>query len=429
MNERFEKTKKPLWLAARIIMACGMFALCFYLLWRFEYITQLPCVDNFIGSLPVILIIIAFAAFVALLFVPHNKRNIVVCICLAVVMTVSFALFPNALIGNWWIDYGKEISHDAEPPLWPYTPFAQDNMLATAEFDGEKLSSDLPQLDGAIALYPLYAAFAQAFYDRDGFFAEGGYASETYKNDGERVIMTNTLRAYDGIIDGTRDIIFVAGASEAQRKKAASAGVELTFTPIGKEAFVFIVPQSNPLNDLSYQQIKNVYSGKTSKWRTLGWADGGDIVSFRRPEGSGSQTGLQAIMGDIPLTVTQPLPDRSLIGTDSLMTQMTVTYNGVQPALGYSYKYFATRMYSNPDTKLLSINGVSPTAENISNGSYPFTVNFYAVTRGEPTGNTKILIDHILSDAGQEIIEKTGYARLASFEKQQARKLYVDCVY
>ena len=117
-------------------------------------------------------------------------------------------------------------------------------------------------------------------------------------------------------------------------------------------------------------------------------------------------------MGDLPLIVPQPLPSRELVGTNSLMQQMSVTWKGVQPALGYSYKFYATVMYSNPDTKLLSVNGYAPTPENISSGAYPFTANFYAVTRGEPTGNVKTLIEWILSEEGQELIEKTGYARL-----------------
>lgn len=224
--------------------------------------------------------------------------------------------------------------------------------------------------------------------------------------------MTNTLLAYDGLINGERDIIFVAGASENQRKLAKENGAKLLFTPIGKEAFVFITAKSNPVENLTYTQIKNIYSGKTSDWKTLGWKEGGRILDFRRPDGSGSQTALQNLMKDVPLTVPQPLPDRSLIGSNSLMNQMTVEYKGVQPALGYSYKYFATKMYSNPNIKLMKIDGIAPTAENISNGSYPFTVNFYTVTNGQPSGNVKKLIDLLLSDAGQELIEKTGYARI-----------------
>ena len=115
-------------------------------------------------------------------------------------------------------------------------------------------------------------------------------------------------------------------------------------------------------------------------------------------------------MGDLPLIAVQPLPDPSLVGTNSLMQQMSVWWQGVQPALGYSYKFYATVMYTNPDTKLLSVDGVSPTPEHIPDGSYPFTVEFYAVTRGQPQGNVKALIDWLLSPEGQELIVRTGYA-------------------
>jgi ABC-type phosphate transport system, periplasmic component len=69
-------------------------------------------------------------------------------------------------------------------------------------------------------------------------------------------------------------------------------------------------------------------------------------------------------------------------------------------------------MYANPDAKLLKVNGVEPSLENIQNGRYPFVADFYAVTKGEPEGNTKLLIDWILSEQGQELIEKTGYTPL-----------------
>lgn len=403
-------------IALKILLTAGALILGVYLLWRYEYLSQFPQVDNFVGTLPVIFVIIGVAAFGGLLFgfkVKSSVRKRVICVCLAALTALVCALFPTALRADWWVRYSQPMTTENEPDLSVYAPFSQNNQLAVLdEPHAQKLTEDLPQLDGAVALYPVYAAFAQAFYDEDAFIAEGGVAENTYETNGERVVMTNTLRAYKGLIAGERDVIFVAGASAEQRAAAKAAGVNLVFTPIGKEAFVFITAASNPIENLSFQQIKNIYSGKTAYWRTLGWKEGGKIVAFQRPEGSGSQTGLQNLMGDMPLISPQPLPSPALAGTNSLMKQMSVEWKGVQPALGYSYKYYATVMYSNPDAKLLSIDGVPPTAENISNGSYPFVYNFYAVTNGEATGNTKILIDKILSDEGQELIEKTGYARI-----------------
>ena len=114
----------------------------------------------------------------------------------------------------------------------------------------------------------------------------------------------------------------------------------------------------------------------------------------------------------LPIQVPQPLPDASLIGTNSLMNQVSVEWRGVQPAIGYSYRFFATTMYANPNVKLLSVNGIEPSVENIQNGSYPFIGEFYAVTNGEPEGNSKLFIDWILSWQGQELIQKTGYVPL-----------------
>jgi phosphate transport system substrate-binding protein len=263
------------------------------------------------------------------------------------------------------------------------------------------LEGYLPVLDGATALYPVYAAFAEAVYDEGAF-------SQDY------VLCTNTLGAYEAIISGERDVIFVAGASEQQMAAARKAGADLRFTPIGREAFVFLVGKENPVNDITYQQIRNIYSGKTANWRTLGWSESAKIIAFQRPEGSGSQTGLQSIMGGIPIQAPQPLPDASLIGTNSLMKQVSVEWRGAQPAIGYSYRYYATTMYANPDAKLLSVNGVEPSTANILNGSYPFANDFYAVTNGEPEGSVKLLIDWILSRQGQEIVEKTGYTPISA---------------
>ena len=334
-----------------------------------------------------------------LAWIKYDKKRAALVVATAVITALSAALFPNALRGNWWIKSPYDTRGDS-PDITAYQPFKEGNKTAKLdEVSALKLSGDFPVMDGALALYPVYAAIAETVYDESAFTPES-------------VAFTNTLRAYEAIIAGERDVIFVASASAKQREAAEKAGAELVFTPIGKEAFVFLAGAENPLDGLSYTQIRNIYSGKTAKWRTLGWKDGGDIIAFQRPEGSGSQTGLQSVMGDMPVVSPQPLPDKSLAGSNSLMKQISVRYKGVQPALGYSYRYFANTMFPNPEAKMLKINGVAPSAENIANGSYPFTVNFYAVTNGKPEGNTKLLIDWILSPQGQRLIEKCGYSPL-----------------
>jgi len=389
--------KTPIWTILRVLITLLAWVLAGYTLHRYEYFTSFREIDNIIGMLPVTLAIVFATGTTALLWMKHTRQFAPVSGTIALLVLLSILLFPTALRGNWWLNMTLPEGEEPRMDLTAFIPFSEDSKLVRLEEPSTlTLSTDLPRLDGATALFPLYAAFAETVFDQDAFSAD-------------IVRSTGTRNAYGALIAGEVDIIFVAGASEGQRAAARAAGAELYFTPIGHEAFVFLVGAENPIENISSQQIRNIYSGKTRHWRTLGWPEGGQIIAFQRPEGSGSQTGLQMIMGDLPIQVPQPLPDPSLLGTNSLMQQVSVRWQGVQPALGYSYRFFATSLYQNPDAKLLSVDGVAPTIENIQNGSYPFVDHFYAVTTGEPRGNIKLFIDWILSPQGQWIIQETGY--------------------
>ena len=386
-------------LIARLILTLIPVTAFAYIICKLEYWSQLSRVDNLTGAAPLILMTGILAFLIALIWKRHKNAETSTIVLTILSIFWSLLLIP-AFTGNWY-PLAKTPEPDlASPDLAVYAPFAEDTQAAKLTGSASvTISGDLPILDGATALYPVYAAFVNAVYDKDN------YTSDT-------ALCTNTVNAYRRIITGDCDIIFVAGSSEKQKQAAADAGAELVFTPIGREAFVFLIGKSNPINELSYQQLKNIYSGKTAYWRTLGWDAGGKIIAFQRPEGSGSQTGLQNIMGNIPIQSPQPLPDDSLVGTGSMMNQISVKWNGVQPAIGYSYRYYATVMYPNPDSKMLAINGVYPSNETIADGSYPFAASFYAVTNGQPTGSAKSLIDWILTDEGQYLIQQTGYVPL-----------------
>lgn len=392
--------KKIKWKILRTFITLFVWFLGVYVLYKYEFFTAFNDIDNIVAIFPIALVMMSAGGITVILWMKHTKKLIPVSATLALLIVLSVILFPTALRGNWWINIVISKTLETKPDLTVFIPFSEGSKTAKLRDKSTlTLTDSLPVLDGATALYPVYAAFAEAVYDENIFLHEN-------------ILCTNTRNAYESLISGERDIIFVAGASEQQKAAARKAGADLQFTPIGREAFVFLVGKDNPIDNITYQQIRNIYSGKTANWSTLGWHDGGMIIAFQRPESSGSQTGLQMIMGELPIQVPQPLPDASLIGTNSLMKQVSVTWQGLQPAIGYSYKYYATTMYANPDAKILRVNEIEPSIENIQNSSYPFIVDFYAVTNGEPEGNSKLLIDWILSRQGQEIIEKTGYTPL-----------------
>ncbi|MDR0310792.1 MAG: substrate-binding domain-containing protein, partial [Acidobacteriota bacterium] len=249
---------KIIWIIFRVIITLFAWVTGGYFLHKFEYFKAFGEIDNVIGILPAALAITGAGAITAVLWMKHTKQFIPVSATLALFAVLSAALFPTALRGNWWANITTLEGTEAQPDLAAYAPFSENSKTVKL---GEKstltLTSDLPVLDGALALYPVYAAFAEAVYNKNSFS----------QND---VLCTNTRGAYEAVISGERDIIFVAGASEKQLAAARDAGADLQFIPIGREAFVFLTGKSNPINSITYQQIRNIYSGKTSIWRTLG---------------------------------------------------------------------------------------------------------------------------------------------------------------
>lgn len=272
-------------------------------------------------------------------------------------------------------------------------------------------------LDGAEAAYPVYSAYANACYKDISNYQYSKYTtSPKEKNEintafKKYVAFNNTVYAFKDLINKRCDIFFGAMPSKQQQADAAALGEELLLTPIAREAFVFFVSSDSPVSSLTTQQVRDIYSGKIKNWQQLGGEDR-RILAFQRPEGSGSQTLLQHIMGSTP--IMEPLKEEYIGGMGEIGTQVA-NYNGDAGALGFSFKFFLTGMLGRNDApvKMLAINGVHPTDENIRSGKYPFTTKLYAITL---KNNTKpqlaAFLNWMQSPQGQELAEKVGYVRL-----------------
>ena len=261
-----------------------------------------------------------------------------------------------------------------------------------------KLTDDLPVLDGAAALVPVYAAVIDNVYPEGcvrfvgGEFSDDNYYGENFAKD-SAMQYKNTVRGYQAIVDGTTDILFCAGPSETQKQYASDKGVELVYVPIGLEGFVFFVNENNPIDDLSIEQIRKIYACEYKNWSEVGGADR-IINPVTRLEGSGSQTAFESFMGDYK------------IGRKSLLSITGAS-------IGFSFRYYMDGIVENDSVKMLSLNGVYPSAENIRNRTYPVVAQFYAIYRADNDNkNIPILIDWLLSDEGQTLIEKSGYVRI-----------------
>ncbi|WP_379162158.1 PstS family phosphate ABC transporter substrate-binding protein [Paenibacillus sp. sgz5001063] len=291
---------------------------------------------------------------------------------------------------------------DHEVILNQYEPFEVNTKAAALDKPATyHITTQLPRLDGATALFPLYSAFVQAVYPEDHY--------DPYEiNDDNILLCSSTAFAYKRLIAGDSDIIFAAAPSLAQQKEAKRAGKELKLTPIGREAFVFFVNKRNPVSSLTTEQIKDIYAGQLKNWKEVGGKNN-RIRAFQRDEGSGSQTMLEKIMDDRPLMTP---PQEDVMDLMSGIISQTSDYRNFKNALGFSFLFYTTKMNKNDQIKLLAIDGVQPDQESIRNGMYPMTSEFYAVTAGSVNPNVKPFLDWIQSAEGQELVEKTGYTSL-----------------
>lgn len=278
-----------------------------------------------------------------------------------------------------------------------YLPFEASSDLAKVD-SSLKLSDNLPVLDGAAALVPVYASIIHNVYPEGSVTFEGGafsddnFYGENFASD-SKMQYKNTVRGYTAIVDGETDILFCAAPSDEQKQYALEKGVELVYVPVGLEAFVFFVNSQNPVDNLSSEQIRGIYSGQYTNWAELGGANR-IINPITRLEGSGSQSAMNAFMKGEEIAPKSPL---AITGA----------------SIGFSFRYYMDGMVANKGVKMLSMNGVYPSAENIRNGSYPVIAQFYAIYRADNTNeNIPILIDWLLSEEGQTLIEKSGYVRI-----------------
>lgn len=279
-----------------------------------------------------------------------------------------------------------------------YNPFSKDTKaVMLTDTSTLKISNNLPKLDGATALYPIYSSFAKAVYP-----------VKDYNQNNSEVMCNTTVGAYKNLIDGSVDIIFVARPSQEQLEEAKRKGVKLKLTPIGKEAFVFFVNTKSNVTGLSTKQIQDIYSGQSTNWKEFGGKNQ-SIRAFQRPEDSGSQTMLQKLMAGKSLMVAPKIDVIS--GMDGIISS-TANYKNYKNALGYSFLFYATEMVQNNQIRLLKVDGVYPSRNTIKSKEYPLSAEFYAVTAGSTNPNVDNFINWILGKQGQYLIEKTGYTPL-----------------
>jgi phosphate transport system substrate-binding protein len=212
------------------------------------------------------------------------------------------------------------------------------------------------------------------------------------------------------------DLIIATEPSDEELALAAENGVTLVKKPVCFDAFVFITHKDNPVINLTVEQIQKIYTGEISNWKDVGGPDEA-ILAYQRSKNSGSQTAMEnLVMKGLTLSAAQP---NFVTGDMEGLVRRVGDYENGIGSIGYTYKFYIDTLYKSDDIKVLSINGVAPTPENLRNGTYPFTTNYYGVIRaGEEQAAGGLFLDWMLTEEGQKCIAQAGYIPMMELPPQ-----------
>ena len=183
-------------------------------------------------------------------------------------------------------------------------------------------------------------------------------------------------------------------SSRALKDAEKEAG--LTETVLAYDGIAMIVNPANPVEDLSLEQIADIYTGKITNWSEVGGNDS-QIVLIGREAGSGTRGGFEEIVGVVDACQYR----QELSSTGDVIT--TVAQN--PDAIGY-----ASLAAVKDTVKALKVAGVTPTEATVKDGTYTIQRPFVLATKtGEKLNDVaQAFFDYATSADAGEIIAAAG---------------------
>ncbi|MDR2505765.1 MAG: substrate-binding domain-containing protein [Oscillospiraceae bacterium] len=352
----------------------------------------------------------------------EKKKTLVRALCLAIaIVMVGLIIFTAIMSGALASSYDS-ITH-AIGTADDWKRIVTDSKFKLADILPETAIGygTYPSLDGSTVSVPMAMEFARqhllmsAPEDLTSFVffttTHNAYVNliEKKPNPASKIYSAQSVME-----DRPVDLFIGTEPSEDELALAKENGVELVKIPAALDAFVFIVNASNPVDSLTVEQIRSIYSGKIKNWKDVGGADK-NIDAYQRPANSGSQTAMiNLVMNGEELEGAKPNYISS--GMESMVATIGDYDNG-EFAIGYTYLYYLNELVDRENVKVLAIDGIAPTAKNIQASAYPFGATYWAVYRADDETNAGgEFARWIASDEGQQCVAQAGYIPVKAVE-------------
>ena len=278
---------------------------------------------------------------------------------------------------------------------------------------------NFPRLDGSTACIPLGEAVCSVLL------------GETREEVQDLVVFNRTTQSFRNLMNGECDLLIagepnasvfeemdeaIKGAdfvicgvpNAAVYDEMKENGFEADIATFGRDGLVFLVNESNPVDNLTTDQIRAIYTGEITNWKEVGGEDA-EIIPIQRNEGAGSQALMKKlVMKDTPL---MDAPEEYVPGSMGELMSVVKSYDGSANAIGYSVYYYANDMQMAKGLKLLKVDGVEPNRETIRSQEYPHLNAYYSVVAKSSGAGTpaRVLFDWLVTEDGQRLIAQEGY--------------------
>ncbi len=216
------------------------------------------------------------------------------------------------------------------------------------------------------------------------------------------------------LINGTVDIANASRQIKPEELSAAEGnGSEPVEFVIARDAIAVIVNLENPVNQLTLEQISNIYSGKMNNWLEVGGEDR-PIVRLSRETNSG--THVYFLEEVLRLGEND---NKTLFSRDTLLLPssegISAEIRDNPNAIGYDGLGYVTE-----DMKVIAVSRqvgepyIYPSVDSVNNDTYPIARDLYMYTNGQPTGAVKDYLDWIFTVEAQAIVAELGFVPVST---------------
>lgn len=240
---------------------------------------------------------------------------------------------------------------------------------------------------GSTSVQPLSEALAEVYMDENPdvtIEVQGGGSGQGIKSIEEKIADIGSL------------------SREVKEEEKASVAEEFV---IAKDGVAVIVNENVKAEDLTIQQIQDIYTGKITNWKDVG-GDDKAITVVTREEGSGTRGAFTEITGVLEKDDAGNETDKTT--KDALVQPSTGAVKETVAKTPDSIGYVSLGALDD-SVKAVKVEGIEATVDTVLSGKYKIQRPFVYAVNGEMTDAAKAFIDFAMGAEGQKIVEENGF--------------------